>query len=102
VNRKVVLAPEARSDLLDLHDYIAARSGGRIAFEYTERIRSYCAGFADFGERGTRRDDIFEGLRTVGFERRVTIAFHLIEETVFIDRVLYGGRDLRGAFPERD
>jgi toxin ParE1/3/4 len=48
------------------------------------------------GERGTRRDDLQPGLRIVGFERRVTIAFHVEPGTVTIDRVLYGGRDVDG------
>jgi toxin ParE1/3/4 len=45
-------------------------------------------------ERGTRRDDIRVGLRVVGFERRVTIAFHVDPKRVTIDRILYGGREL--------
>ncbi len=51
-------------------------------------------GFDVAGERGTRRDDIRPGLRVVGFERRITIAFHVETNTVTIDRVLYGGRDI--------
>ena len=31
----------------------------------------------------------------MGFERRVTIAFHVEPGTVTIDRILYGGRDLQ-------
>ena len=34
----------------------------------------------------------------MGFERRVTIAFHVEPGTVTIDRILYGGRDLQRAF----
>jgi toxin ParE1/3/4 len=49
-------------------------------------------------ERGTRRDDIRPGLRIVGFERRMVIAFHVDERTATIDRILYGGRDLGRAF----
>jgi len=30
----------------------------------------------------------------VGFERRVTIAFHVDPTTVTIDRILYGGREI--------
>ena len=41
---------------------------------YIERIEAHCRGFADFPERGTRRDDLLPGLRITGFERRVTIA----------------------------
>jgi toxin ParE1/3/4 len=47
--------------------------------------------------RGTRRDDIRPGLRVVGFERRVTIAFHVDDTTVTIDRILYGGREIEDA-----
>jgi toxin ParE1/3/4 len=43
------------------------------------------------------RNDLRPGLRTVGFEGRVTIAFHVDPNTVTIDRILYGGRDLDGA-----
>jgi len=52
------------------------------------------------GERGTKRDDIRPGLRIIGFERRVTIAFHIAPGMVTIDRILYGGRDLYRAFGE--
>lgn len=65
----------------------------------TERILSYCLGFETFPERGTRRDDLRPGLRVVGFARRATIAFHVTDNTVTIDRILYRGRDLAAAFP---
>jgi toxin ParE1/3/4 len=95
VKRTVVFSPEARRDLEDLFDYIASRSGGRLALAYTDRIKTYCLGFGDFPERGTRRDDLRHGFRVIGFERRVAIAFHVRGDTVTIDRILYGGRDLR-------
>ncbi len=44
-------------------------------------------------ERGTRRDDLFPGLRTVGFERRVTIAFRVLDQQVEIVTIAYGGRN---------
>ncbi|GAA0603666.1 hypothetical protein GCM10009416_46590 [Craurococcus roseus] len=40
------------------------------------------------------------GLRTVGFERRVTIAFAVEPDAALIVRVLYGGRDLEAAFDD--
>jgi toxin ParE1/3/4 len=51
-----------------------------------------------FPERGRRRDDLRRGLRIVGFGRRVTIAFHVADDRITIDRILYGGRDLTRAF----
>ena len=95
--RKVVLSPEAEADLFELYDYIAERSGRTRAIGYVGRIEKYCLGFAHSAERGTMRDDLRPGLRTIGFEGRVTIAFHVDPNTVTIDRILFGGRDLDGA-----
>jgi len=90
--------PGAAADLIGLYDYIATQSSPNRAIGYIARLEKYCAGFALMGERGTRRDDIRPGLRTVGFERRVTIAFHVETKRVVIDRVFYAGRDLAKAF----
>jgi toxin ParE1/3/4 len=97
VAHEVVFSPEARDDLLQLYDYIAARSGPARARSFTERIFSYCLGFGTFPQRGTRRDDLRPGLRVVGFARRVTIAFHIADDTVTIDRVLYGTGSEQGS-----
>jgi toxin ParE1/3/4 len=93
VDREIVFSPEARDDLNRLYDFIADRAGSPTAVAYTERILSYCANLAIFPERGMRRDDVRPGLRVIGFERRVTIAFHITRARVTIDRVLYGGRN---------
>jgi toxin ParE1/3/4 len=98
VTRRVVFAPEAAADLRRLYDYIAASSGPARAIAYIDRIEGYCLGLATFPERGTRRDDLFPGLRVTSFERRVVIAFHITPATVVVDRILYGGRDLAGGF----
>lgn len=95
---RVVYSPEAQRDLFRLYSYIAEHSGADRARAYTARIEAHCMGFADLPERGTRRDDLRAGLRTTGFERRVTIAFHVSSGTVTIDRILYGGRELESAF----
>jgi toxin ParE1/3/4 len=46
-----------------------------------------------FPERGRRRDDIRPGLRVVGFERRVAIAFRVLKTRVEIVSIAYGGRE---------
>lgn len=91
---EVVFSPEARDDLLNLYAFIADASGAGRAIDYLSRIEAYCRGFSQFPSRGTLRDDLHPGLRVVGFERRVTIAFHVEANRIVIDRVLYGGRDL--------
>lgn len=93
---RIVFRPEAGSDLVELALYLAREVSPRRALAYTRRVRAACEKLRHFPERGTRRDDVRAGLRTVGFERRVTIAFLVTEETVEIIRVLYGGRDLEG------
>jgi toxin ParE1/3/4 len=94
VTHRVVFSPEAENDLLQLYLYIAEQSGDGRALDYIERLERYCHGFAEFPERGASRDDLFPGLRVVGFERRVSIAFHITADTVTFDRILYGGRDM--------
>lgn len=92
--REIVFAPEAQNDLKQLYLFVAERSDPERAMAYVDRIETYCRGFANFPERGVRRDGMFPGLRVVGFERRVTIAFHVDTETVTFLRILYGGRDI--------
>lgn len=91
---RVLFSPEARQDLIDIY------SGERRALGTLERIEAHCAGFQTFPERGTRRDDIRPGLRISGFERRVTIAFHVTDDSVIFDRFIYAGRSVDLAFEE--
>lgn len=97
MKRRVVFSPEARADLITLYDYIADQSSPTTAMGYIERIESYCLGFDRGGQRRSKHDDLRPGLRVVGFERRVTIAFHVDRHTVTIDRILYAGRDVERA-----
>lgn len=94
----VAFAPEALEDLRELYDWIADRAGPQIAIGYVDRLETYCRGMKVAAERGHARDDIRPGLRIVGFERRVTIAFSLSETRVTILRVFYGGQDWQASF----
>jgi toxin ParE1/3/4 len=93
VVHRVVFAPEAQADPLELYDYIADRGGRERAISYVERLEAACAGLSLFPQRGRRRDDFRPGLRIIGFGRRVNIAFSISNDSIFILRVLYGGRD---------
>ncbi len=94
MTHEVVFAPEALDDLRALYDLITDAASPERAFGYVEEIRRHLLGFADFPQRGTRRDHIRPGLRTIGYRRRITIAFLVTEAEVVILRVLYGGRDV--------
>jgi toxin ParE1/3/4 len=90
---QVLFSEEAEQDLLDLYDYIADHDGEPRALAYIERIEEWCASLRRLPRRGTSRDDIRPGLRTAGFERRITVAFQVTADSVIILRILYGGRD---------
>lgn len=97
---EVVFSPEARDDLLSLYLFIAERAGEDRAMAYIERLELFCRGFSNFPQRGTARDDLLPGLRLAGFERRVTIAFHVSKTQVTFDRIFYGGRDFERLFDQ--
>jgi toxin ParE1/3/4 len=93
VAHKVVFRPRAETRLNELYEYIAGHSSEGIAIGYVRRIREACESLAHVPERGTKRDDILPGLRTIGFEGRVTIAFRVLKSRVEIVTIAYGGRD---------
>lgn len=98
--RTVVFAPEARDDLVKLGDWIAERADVETALNYVERVMTYCAGFGTSGERGRRRDDLRPGLRVVGFERRIALAFTVSPTEVTILRFYYGGQNWGASVPD--
>jgi toxin ParE1/3/4 len=99
---EVSFRPLAEADLFGLYDYIAEQAGTAVAGAYIDRIEAACLALATFPERGTQRDDIRPGLRTMGFERRATIAFHVLENEVVILRIFYGGQDWERALRTAD
>ena len=100
MSHTVVFTPEAKDDLLDLYDYIADHSSPKRALGYILRIEITCQSLTTLPERGTRRDDLRPGLRVMGFERRVLIAFRVSADSVAILRILYGGRSIELAFSQ--
>lgn len=99
---EVVIGPIALEDLERLHEYIADRSGLGIADGFIDRIERACAKLEDFPARGTPRDELQLGLRSIAVERRVTIAYSIDGRVVLIESVFYGGRDPAAAFARRD
>lgn len=90
---RVVFRREALQQLEDLYDYIADAGSPDNAARYTDAIVTYCQGLTEFPYLGVARDDIRPGLRTIGYKRRVVIAFAVLDYTVAIVGIFYGGRD---------
>ena len=90
---RVVFAPEAEAQLLELYRYIALAASPEIALRYTDAIVAYCEGLETSPHRGTRRDDIRPGLRLTNYKGRCVIAFAVAADLVSILGVFYGGQD---------
>ncbi len=97
---RVIFTPQAERHLDKLHEYIARNASESRADAYIARIVAFCTGLSSFPMRGQKRDDLLPGLRTTGFERRVTIAFVVTANAVLIEGIFYGGRDFEAAFPK--
>jgi toxin ParE1/3/4 len=90
---RVLLSPEAIDDFQTLYDYLLPRAGETVARDYVGKIHDYCMGFETFPERGTLHEER-AGLRTVGFHRKATIAFHVGDGVVTILRLFHGGQNV--------
>ncbi|MCJ2012385.1 type II toxin-antitoxin system RelE/ParE family toxin [Methylobacterium sp. J-076] len=91
--RQILYTAEAATDLDAIYDLIAEGSDPRVAVRYEQRIRTFCDALEYGAERGSLRDDVRPGLRIIGLERRVTVAFTVEGERVVILRIFYRGRD---------
>jgi toxin ParE1/3/4 len=97
MSHKVSFRPRAEADLRALYDYIAMNAGRAVAGSYIDRLEAACLALENFPERGTKRDYIRPGLRTMGFERRATIVFQVMKGEVVIVRIFHGGQDYERA-----
>ncbi|WP_421359167.1 type II toxin-antitoxin system RelE/ParE family toxin [Agrobacterium rosae] len=91
----VRLSPEAEADLVDIYQYVrVAFQSPAVARQYLDRVTSHLFSFDVFPERGSLRNDIRPGLRMVGFERTISVAFMIEDESVIILRVGQNGQQL--------
>ena len=74
---RVRYAPPARDDLRTILTYISQRAGVSVASGFVSRLQRACDDLSTAPFRGTARDDLRPGLRTVGVERRATILFYV-------------------------
>jgi toxin ParE1/3/4 len=95
--REVIFAPEAEADLNALYEFVVARSNSQTALNYILRIEDFCNGLDLASARGTSRDDLRQGLRVVGFERRLVVAFDVEAFRVVILRIFTHGQNWEAA-----
>jgi toxin ParE1/3/4 len=97
---RIVFTPEARDELNRLYAYIAMAADTDIASRFVDGIIDHIATLKEFPKRGTPRDDLRPGLRTLAWRRRVTIAFMVEERDVVVIGIFYGGRDFESLLKE--
>ena len=90
----VQLSALAIEDLIALHQWVSVEADIPTADGYLSRIEERIAALADFPQRGSPRNDLLAGLRTLTFERRLLIAYNVDGKVVTIQRVINAFRDL--------
>jgi len=90
--KDLIYSRRAAKTLQSLQEYIALHNSEDVAIHYVERIKARCEKLLLAPEQGTRQDQIRPGVRTIGFEGRVTIAFRVTQRSVRILSIAYGGR----------
>jgi toxin ParE1/3/4 len=93
----VAFSPKAETQLSEIESYLAERFYPANAERYVLRLTRACHSIALAPHIGTRRDDLRPGLRTTGFERRVTIYFKVVGQQVLIVGIYYAGRTFEQA-----
>ena len=88
----VAFSKEADGQLQELEQYLAERFYPANAEQYVRRLTEACLSLGIAPHRGTARNDLARGMRTIGFERRVTIYFKVMDRQVVIIGIFYGGR----------
>ena len=97
---RVDYSPTADRHLSEIESYIAREASPAIAMRYIDQIVKRCDSLAVFPRRGTPRDDLRPGLRTIAFRRRVTIAYLVEAERVVIVAIRYAGREIAELLPD--
>ncbi|MFC4257178.1 type II toxin-antitoxin system RelE/ParE family toxin [Croceibacterium xixiisoli] len=84
----------AIEDLIALHQWVSTEADSDTADAYLARIEQRVATLAEFPERGSPRNDLANGLRTLAFERKLLIAYQVDGNRVTVQRIINAQRDL--------
>lgn len=96
--KRLILSRAARSDLIEIWEYIALeneRAASRVRREIIARFDKLLR----FPEMGRRRDELKKGLRSFPVKKYIVFYF-IIDDGVKIARVLHGAQDIDTIFSE--
>lgn len=91
---RVVFERRARDQLAAIEDWIAARTDRETATRIGDALIARCLALGTFPERGSPRDDVRPGLRTLAHDARYTIGYRVIGDRVVVLGVIGRGQPL--------
>jgi toxin ParE1/3/4 len=91
--RRLVFAPEAEADLIDIGSFIA-ESDPRQADRLVDRIRHSCQMLSRFPKAGPLRPDIAPAVRIMVVLKYIVV-YRVRPRRIEIVRIAHGARDLR-------
>lgn len=96
-----VFSEEAKQDIAEIAQYVAAESGSRrIARDYIRSLRARCDKIANLdGKLGRPREEFLQGLRSVAHKDHV-IFFRYVGDDMEIVTIIHGMRDIEAIFSE--
>ena len=92
----VHFSPKAAQDIEEIGDYIETENPA-AARRSLAALRTRCLQIEDAPRSGMRRLELPTGLRSIAF-RRYVIFYTLDQDTVRVERVLHGARDIEAVF----
>jgi toxin ParE1/3/4 len=99
---KVIIAPEARIDLLTIVAHLAGAAGAATADKWDRKLWKAIDGLVDFPGSGAPRPALGEHARTVTVRPYVVIYEHVRRsEVVHVLRVVHGRRNITMAMLKR-
>jgi plasmid stabilization system protein ParE len=97
---RVRISERADRQLSELERWIEGEASVPIARRYREAIVAHCFTLETFPSRGTPKDHLRSGLRTIGFRGRVSIAYVVDGNDVVIVAIAGAGRDMLTALKD--
>jgi toxin ParE1/3/4 len=101
---EVLFDRAAAAELTEIFNYVEDRAGTAIATNFVNKLHDFCRRLEQTPERGTKRDDLRAGLRTIGYRRRATVLFEVdhARHRVVIVGIYYAGRNYESDFEGGD
>lgn len=89
---RVIFAPAADAQLIELFHHLADRADAETAQHYVDKVLGQCEALCQFPVRGVLRDDLMPGLRVTHY-KRTAILFTIVDQSVLVLDIYHGGQD---------